>query len=230
MRLGLAGSKEILSLSTRGGSELVCDSLLRQFRRAGARRVLVVIGHGKGDIPETLGDSRAGLDLAYLTIEDSPSTVHTLDRATELVADAVVAVGFPDIVLQPDDILARALDRQRATGADVVLGLLPARRPEKVDMVALDGNGAVVGIEIKPASTTLRYAWVVAVWTPAFTRFLHEYAAAPQDHGRELYVGDVILAARSEGIRVDGVVAEEGSFFDVGTCDELEEARVSLSA
>jgi glucose-1-phosphate thymidylyltransferase len=128
------------------------------------------------------------------------------------------------------------LERQEATKADVVLGLFPPDQPQKWDMVDLDDDGRVRRIVIKPPQTHLRYAWCIAVWTPVFTHFMHEYLAAAQrvaegdgggHHGperRELFVGDVIQAALQDGLPVDAVLFPEGACLDIGTPDALLQA------
>jgi glucose-1-phosphate thymidylyltransferase len=224
-------SKEILPLGAPPGGDgrirVACERLLEGMRVGGAKRAYVVVGDGKLDIPAYLGDgSIAGLDLAYLTVERSPSTIATLDRAFAFVRDELVLFGFPDIVFQPVDALARLAGRQSETAAAAVLGLFPAARHEQVDMVDADEAGRVRRIVIKPAETALRLAWILAAWTPEFTRFLHERRPALEARagGREPYVGDAIQAAIDAGLTVDSVAFPDGSFVDVGTPDGLRAA------
>lgn len=81
-RLGhLPCSKEVLPIGWELGPNgrpravVACEPLLRQMHRAGASRAFVVVGTGKWDVPAFLEDGeRVGLDLAYLVIENSPST------------------------------------------------------------------------------------------------------------------------------------------------------------
>jgi glucose-1-phosphate thymidylyltransferase len=229
-RLGpLPCSKEILPVAVREAGEAHFETagsrLLRQFALAGVRRGFVVLDEDKWDVARYLGDGRdLGLDLAYLTVRRSPSTPATIDRAFEHVRDAIVVFGFPDILLRPDDAFARLLDRLGDTGADAVLGLFPADRPEKVDMVETEKSGRVRRILIKPDRTELELAWIVAVWTPAFTDYLHEFVAAGsvgRSPGRELYVGDVLQAAAADGVHIDTTAFPDGAFLDIGTPEDL---------
>lgn len=230
-RLGrLPCSKEILPLRAPAGGDgrvrVACDRLLEGLRAAGARRACVVVGADKLDIPAYLGDgSSVGLELAYVVVESSPSTVATVDRAFAWVQDDVVAFGFPDIVFEPVEALAALVRRQGETGAAVVLGLFPATRPERVDMVEADETGRVLRIVIKPPETELRLAWIVAVWSPEFTRFLHTRAAAQAEaDGPELYVGDVIQEAIEARFDVRAVAFPDGAFVDLGTAEDLRAA------
>ena len=49
-------------------------------------------------------------------------------------------------------------------------------------MVAVDRNGRVRELVIKPKTTKLKLGWVFAVWTSKFTEFMHEYLSDAQDH------------------------------------------------
>ena len=78
--------------------------------------------------------------------------------------------------------------------------------------------------------------WGVAVWTPVFTHFMHEYLATIEadrwhsDAGnhpkkqRELPLGDVIQAAIDRGLRVEAEVFADGEYLDIGTPEDLVQA------
>ena len=103
-------------------------------------------------------------------------------------------------------------------------------------MVDLDADGRIREIKIKPARTHLRYAWIIAVWTPVFTQFMHDFLIDLQHQNRrtdtgsnlpgrrELFVGDVIRAAIDNHLYVEGVPFRDGTFLDIGTPDNLLKA------
>jgi glucose-1-phosphate thymidylyltransferase len=236
-RLGrLPCSKEIYPVeiagdpSAPGAVRVAAEFLLSQFRTGGARKALVILREGKWDIPAYLGDgSRMGLSLGYLMMRHPFGTPYTIDAAQPFVEASRVLFGFPDILIELEDPFGPLLSRGAETEADIVLGLLPARRPDKVDMVDLDDEGRVRGIVIKPLHTPLRYTWLLAAWGPRFTRFLHEHlrermAGRGEPEGRELYVGDVVMAALETGLRVESVRFERASYIDIGTPEDLREA------
>lgn len=206
-----------------------CGYLLEAMRIAEARRAVIGLRSSKWDIPACLADGAAyDLALAYTVIDDSPGVPWTVRRALSFVAGARVLFGFPDIVFRPADALERLERRQRQVGADVVLGLFPVRRPEKMDMVALDAEGRVENIVIKPRVTELRYTWILAAWTSRFSDYLIEHLRAV-DAGRaswdsEVHLGDVMRAALVDGWRIDAVEVPDGEYRDIGTPDELAEA------
>ena len=231
VRLGpLPCSKELLPIGFREtpsglATKVAAHYLLERLRAGGVRRIFMVLHESKGDVPRYFGAGEiADVDLAYLSIPGSRSVPETLDRAFSFVEDAIVALGFPDVIFEPIDAYARLIERQASTGADLVLGLFPTERCQTTDMVELAPNGRVIRVEIRPASTTLRYNWLIAVWGPAFTRFLRETVrSAPAVEG-ELQIGAVVQGAVAGGLHVEGVEFPGGSYRDIGTPDQLAAA------
>ncbi len=213
--------------------KVACHYLLEKMRLAGVAKAYIVLREGKWDIPAYLGDGTIlNMHLAYLMIRLSSGVPYTLDQAYPFVQDALVAFGFPDIIFQSEDAFVRLLTRQAAEKADVVLGLFPTDQPHKWDMVEVDGDGRIRVIEIKPHETLLRYAWSIAVWTPVFSRFMHEYLASihkgkEQDNRpeqREVILGDVIKAAINNNLQVQGVLFPEDTCLDIGSPEDLVKA------
>ena len=180
-RLGLLpGSKELLPLGFRvlpDGTlqpKVVSHYLLETFSHADIRKVVMVLRPGKWDIPAYYRDGGDfGLELAYVLAKLPWGVPYTLDSAYAFVKDAHVAVGFPDIVYEPQDTFKHLRERLRTTGADVVLGLFPATAPERSDMVTVGEDGRVRDIVVKPQVTDLSLSWGLALWSPRFTKFLH---------------------------------------------------------
>lgn len=206
--------------------KVACHYLLESMQAAGAQKIYLVLRKGKWDIPEYLGNGMdLGLDLAYLILNRPYGAPYTVDQAFPFVQNALVLLGFPDILFEPQDTYVRLIEKLWASQADVVLGLFETRQPERADMVATDPDGRVQRIVIKEADAGLRYAWVNAVWTPRFTHFMHAYLQkALETVARlqaEYYVGNVIQAALEEGLRVESVSFPEGAFIDIGIPENL---------
>jgi len=227
---GLPCSKEIYPVGARTANadqqpRVVCEHLLGKMHTAGVSSVYIILREGKWDIPAYLGDgSKTGLQLAYLMMRLPYGTPYSVDQAFPFVRQATVALGFPDMIFGPEDIFTTLLEHQQTAGADVVLGLFPADRPEKVDMVEADNDGNVRQIIIKPRHTDLRHTWGVAVWAPTFTEFMHEFLAVHQKTAAgkaELFVGDVVRAAIENGLRVHGVQVSKQPFLDIGSWEDL---------
>jgi glucose-1-phosphate thymidylyltransferase len=233
-RLGLGRrgpSKEILPVGgADGGERLACQDLLDNFRLAGATRVLVLLRQGKWDVSRRLGDgAEFGVELAYRVLEPTRGVPFTLAAAAPFLGDRMAALGFTDILVQPRDLLARLVRHRETTQTDVALALAPCERPAASDLVDVDARGRVRGIEIKPASTSLKWTWAFALWTPRFTRFLarwcQEFKPRSARLGREPQVGDVLLAAIRERIEISALPFPEARLLDVGTPETLERAR-----
>lgn len=205
--------------------------LIEKMQAAGAQKAYFILRDGKWDIPAYFGDGGVvGLPLGYLMMGLPDGVPFTLDQAYPFVGQAMVLFGFPDILFQPGDAFARLLTRQTETGADLVIGLFPAHQAHKMDMVELDPKGRILSVVIKPRQTDLTYTWIIAVWGPRFSDFMHEFVALRkknQTHEqgqRELYLGDVIQAAIQAGERVEHVLFRDGSYIDIGTPEDLAEA------
>jgi glucose-1-phosphate thymidylyltransferase len=223
-------SKELYPIGVHqdGRPKVVTHYLLDKMRAAGISKVFVVLREGKWDIPAYFGSgSTADVELAYLLAKVPYGPPYTLDAAHSFVQDSIVAFGFPDILFEGDAAFTRLLQRRADSAADVVLGLFPTDRPEIMDMVRLDDDGRVDDLLIRPQQTDLTQCWAIAVWTPAFTRFLHEHLrahSASAGSSPESTVGHVIRAAVRAGLSAYGVSVSNRAFHDIGTPDGLAKA------
>jgi glucose-1-phosphate thymidylyltransferase len=244
-RLGpLPCSKELFPVGFRSVDEsgalrpkVVCHYLLERMRLANISKAYIILREGKWDIPAYLKDGKIlDMYLAYLMMDLPFGVPYTLDQAYPFIRDAKVVFGFPDNIFQPGDAFVRLLKKQLESCADIVLGLFPTHQSHKVDMVDLDPDGRICGIHIKPEKTNLRYTWLIAVWTPRFTRFMHEYVTTIQnrnnagkerasfEENQELFVGDVIQAAIHEDIQIDAVLFPNGEYLDIGSPEDILKA------
>lgn len=212
--------------------KVAAQYLLEKMASAGAQKVFIILRKGKWDIPEYFGCGQSlGLNFAYLMMDLPYGAPYTLDQAFDFVSDATILFGFPDILFTPQDAYSNMLRRLSESGSEIVLGLFPAHNPSKMDMVQLDDSENICGLDIKPPKSHLKYTWIIAVWTPAFTRYLHQYVKGRKQasdaraaDSPEEYVGEVIQAAIQEGLRVDKVIFDEGDYLDFGTPEDLVKA------
>lgn len=228
-------SKEIFPIMlTDGSSRPVASFLIDSFHNAGADKAYLVLREGKWDIPESLADDKSiNLPLSYIITESTNGVSFTLDKGYSFVKDSMVLLGFPDIIFRPINAFQQLLQRQQETGADLVLGLFKTKKPHKADMVALGNKNELLDIVIKPERTTLSYTWIMAVWTPLFTHFLHDYLigkttdSSDKNNGtgnKELHIGNVVRDAIKAGINTSYITFDEGFFLDIGTPDDLKKA------
>ena len=214
--------------------KVTCQYLLEKMSKAGIKKGFIILRDGKWDIPAYCGDGAfVDMHIAYLTVRQSPGPPYTLDQAFPFVQGTYIAFGFPDILLRPDDVFVQLKNKLRAAKAEVVLGLFPAGDHRMMDMVEIDSKGTVTALYLKPQRTSLKYAWLCAVWSPCFTRFLHQYlgsltapayARSPKKGrsvGQELSVGHVLQAAVNQGLHMQTVLFKHGKYVDIGTPEGL---------
>lgn len=210
--------------------KVAAQYLLENLKLAGVQKTFIILRKGKWDIPDYFGGGKSlGLNLAYLMMDLPYGAPYTLDEAFFFISQATIVFGFPDILFRPQDAYLAMLDQLSADGSDIVLGLFPAHNPSKMDMVELNDAGNICDLDIKPSKSLLKYTWIIAVWTPVFTQFLHQYVKARKLEADNLsasiepeaYVGEVIQAALDEGLHVDKVIFDDGDYLDIGTPEDL---------
>lgn len=201
--------------------KVVSHYLLEKMRFAGITKAFFILRPGKWDIPAYFGDgAMLDMHLGYLTVHVSHGVPYTLNQAYPFVQKSLIALGFPDILFEPADAFVHVRAHQANSQADVVLGLFPTEQYWKAGMVEFDQAGRVYQIIEKPKQTDCRYMWAIALWTPRFTQFLHDYVASFTPD-QELPIGNVIQAGISAGLRVEAVPFSTGNYLDVGTSDDL---------
>jgi glucose-1-phosphate thymidylyltransferase len=237
-RLGqMPFSKELYPIGFKadGTPKVVSEYLLELISEAGAEQVYVILRDGKWDIPGYFGDgSNYNTPFAYLLMNRPYGTPYSVDQAYTFVKDKTVVFGFPDIIVEPEDVVVKLLERQKNTQADVVLGLFEVEQPHKWDMAETDEAGNVKAILPKPKNSTLTKAWCLAVWSPAFTAFMHQYLLEiePQfilGELKEIPMGAVMQAAIVAGLQVQSVYFPVGNCLDMGTPEDLKSAIAKYS-
>ena len=207
----------------------VCIYLLEKMKIAGIKDIYIILRKGKWDIPAYLGDgSILGMNFAYLMMNLPFGVPYTLNQAFPFTQDAIVAFGFPDIIFQTDDAFVSLLTKQAESNADVVLGTFSVSQPEKWDMVKLEPDGRVCEIQIKPKRSSLKYTWIIAVWTPTFTRFLYDYVSnalatfSKKVGQEELSLSFVLEKAVKNDMHVQSQIFKHAKCIDIGTSTDLE--------
>jgi len=244
-RLGrLPCSKELLPVGfykdRKGGQsqpKAIALYLLERMQTANVSKVYIILRKGKWDIPNYFGDGKMlDMPIAYLLMNLPFGVPYTIDQAYPFIKDAMVVFGFPDIIFQPKDAYVKLLNKQADTLADMVLGIFPSDQFHKMDMVDFDEKGRVCGIQIKPSHTDLRFAWIIAIWTPVFTNFIHESVVndltlylktnggGPTGKKQELFIGDIIQKAMNSNLSIECVRFSTGTCIDIGTPGDLVRA------
>lgn len=205
----------------------VCYRLLDAFEEAGIERALAVTRPEKADLALALSSRSSPPSVQVIQIEDSPSAAFTVSIASRAAGDAVIALGFPDVLWSGEDAFGRLLNRLSA-GPEVVLGLFPPSPDYPTDGVVVGAGGRVEAIERPGAFEHGGLpAWTIAAWRPGFSRILERVvgSVAARERASELGMSDVIRVAIESGVRVDAVEVSAAPFLDVGHPDRLARAR-----
>lgn len=212
--------------------KVVSHYLLDTMHQAGIRRAFFLLRPGKWDIPAYYGSGDwLGMDLGYLVVKRLDGIQHSINSAYPFVKQSVIAIGYPDILLQPEDTYVHLLNRLFEGRADIVIGAVPFSDPQKGGMVTFDPQdyNRVSRIIDKPVQSHERYSWCSAVWKPSFTEFLQTHLAnleiySPEKAAQEAPLGDMIQLAGDQGLRVEVELFDSGSFLDMGTPEDLAKA------
>lgn len=232
-RLGsIPSSKEIMPLGFHPVDEeapsrwkpfTTMEAHLRAFALAGIRRVIVVLGPNKYDIMDYLGSGeRYGLQLSYMFQETLRGMPFALDLAQAWTDSATTMFSMPDTLIEPVEAFGRLARHHGDAGADVTLGLFRTDNPAKFGMVDIGPDGRIVRFVDKPKRTHLDLMWGLAVWSPRFTRFMHDYLARIPEESAETVLSDVFQAAVNAGLHVEPLHLEEALYSDVGTPEEFQ--------
>lgn len=205
--------------------KVVSQYLIENIIRAGADRLLIIVGDGKADIQKYYGNgSRFGIDIAYLYQEELSGMPGALNLAAPWIADATVVFGMPDTIIEPEHAFSDLLQYHMKSDAVLTLGLFETNTPSKFGMVATDEDNNIIYTVDKPAATTLTTMWGCACWSPQFTVLLSEFLKKNRYEGKEIVLGDVFNYALELKLNVKGFVFKDGQYIDIGTTDELDSA------
>src|SRR5688572_5297948 len=125
--------------------------LLDKYRAAGIKKVYFILRKGKWDIPQYYGDgSMLDMDFAYLMMNHPHGHPFTLDQAFPFTKNNLVAFGYPDILLAPEDAFCHLIEKQKDTKADVVLGIFPLEPSQRwKDILAVGPDGKIQTIALE---------------------------------------------------------------------------------
>lgn len=187
-------------------------------RSAGARRVVVVLGHGRDRVQQHLAD--AGEDLFFAVQEEQNGTGHAVRVALEQLADeAVVLDSGPVIVTAGDapllggETLEMLLAEHARTAAAVTMLSAVLPDPTGYGRVVRDDDGTVTAIvEHRDADEFILAIDEVNSGTYAFDPgFLAEAIGrlSTQNSQGEEYLTDLVAIARGDGRTVAAVAAPD---------------------
>jgi glucose-1-phosphate thymidylyltransferase len=230
-RMGkLPCSKEVFPMITKEGKIVaVASNLLRYYRLAGISKVFFILRKGKWDIPEYYGDgSDFGVHISYLMMNLPFGAPFTINQVYPFLKNEIIALGFPDIIFEPEDAFLHLKSKLLSVDADIVLGIVPSSNCRQSDMIEFDDKGNILNLIIKQSRPDLLYGWFIALWRPSFSEFMDTFLERllktntdgririADGSSREAYVGDVIQDAIKKGMKADYILFRDGHYVDIG--------------
>lgn len=205
---------------------LAIECSLRAMRKAGVSSCFVVIADWKTEMVRYLGDgSDWDVPLAYLHRAQARGLADAIDAADAWVRDAHVCLALPDTVFAPDTTLLLLREELLRRQADLCLAVFPTDLPQHLGPVRVGDDGRILEVLDKPPQPTLFNTWGAAVWSPRFTRVLHQRVTAADVRG-EVVLGDVFNEAIRHGLPTCALQFPDGSFSDVGHASQLQSLLV----
>jgi glucose-1-phosphate thymidylyltransferase len=233
---GCTGSKELLPIgetTTPNGRrpKAVSEYLVDALVAADVHRVCVVIAPDKHDILRYYGSGeRHGVEIAYVCQETPTGMADAIDLAYPWIRDGTVFMGMPDTLFRPADAFAQLRPFYERERADLALVVCPTEEPTRLGPVMFDAAGRVREVMDKPAVAPHNNVWVVAMWGPAFTEFLHAQLAERPPSDGEVALGSIFQTGVERGLRVRALPFADGVYIDAGTMEGLQAARRAVAS
>lgn len=237
-------SKELFPIGWRVDHEgnakpkVVSQYLLDRYKSAGVTKAYFILRKGKWDIPQYYGHGDlVDMDLAYLIMNHPHGHPFTIDQAYPFIKDNLVAFGYPDILFEPQDAFSTLADHLFRTEADVALGVFPIRPDQRWDICTFGADGRIDIVAVNDPSPDLpRLGWAIAVWTPTFSMFMHDFLSNAISNkqftasdGKEYVMNHLFQAAIDNLLRVEHVLFDKGFVRDIGTPGELIAAQAEMA-
>lgn len=206
--------------------KVVSQYLIENIIRAGASKLFMIVGEGKGDLMKYYGcGEQFNADICYLYQDEPRGMPEALALANPWIdSDQTVIFGMPDTIIEPANNFSQLLNFHQQENADLTLGLFQTTSPRKFGMVCTDELNNVVYTVDKPEKSKLTFMWGSACWNHKFSQLIKEVIESNKDGSREIVLGDVFNLAIEKELRVKGCIVEEGKYMDIGTSEELDEA------
>ncbi len=206
--------KELLLIpGPNAGLEPVIFDALRRCHQAGIQEVVVVSRPGKAllnvFVDEHLESAWPALNVTRVT-QSGSGLLGAVKTAVDVVKGDIYVLVLPDTVVRPITCLKPVVRRVRQ-GAALAFGVFPTKNPREQAPVELDGKGKVVKLQEKPRRPLANNTWGVLAFDGRLCLLLD----------KETAFCDVLSAALTKGLDVQGVFFGEGQYIDTGTMDGL---------
>jgi len=226
-RMKTGEAKAAVSVNGRPMAARVIDAM----RRAGASRVIVVVGHRADDVRAAIG-----ADVEYVVQEEQLGTGDAVKCAGPALSthQGPVLIAHADIPLLRETDVRHLLQRHLSSGAAATMLTAEFQEPGSLGRVMRGDDGRVVGIvEARDATPEqLKIKEInVAVYCFQGPLLFNALTQVDNDNAQgQYYLTDVIGILVSRGERVEAVTMEHShGGLGVDTAEDLARAR-SISA
>lgn len=204
------------------GGTPILHRIIGGLAEAGVDRVTVVTGHAAAILEDGTGDgSRWGVRIRYVRQAKLDGTARALALARRELGRASFFAGWGDIVVDPAN-YRRVIEAAAETGASLAVN--DVDDPYAGGAVYADEQSRVTRIVEKPPRGTSTTRWNnagLSVLPPGIWKFVDALQPSPRG---EYELPEAIAAFVAAGGRMRAVPVE-GPWFDVGTPENLAEAR-----
>ncbi|HSE77290.1 MAG TPA: bifunctional UDP-N-acetylglucosamine diphosphorylase/glucosamine-1-phosphate N-acetyltransferase GlmU [Alphaproteobacteria bacterium] len=209
--------------------------VMAALARLNPLRAVLVVGPGMDDVAAAARDAAPNLDIVAAVQRQRRGTGHAARQALPALkgfgGDVLVCVG--DVPLAATETLARPLDARVGKDAPdiVVLGMRP-NDPQPYGRLIVDRKGRLNAIvEAKDASAAERKvdlcnSGMIALDIGVLSRLLAKLK--PDNTQRELYLTDVVAAAREEGLTCAAVEGPAEELMGINSRSELAVAEATM--
>jgi UDP-N-acetylglucosamine diphosphorylase/glucosamine-1-phosphate N-acetyltransferase len=196
-------------------------------RAAGAGKIVVVVGHQAERVRELFGKE----ELIFVEQRALLGTGHAVLQAEEVFKDytGTVVILCGDVPLIRPETVRALYDRHRSNEAAVtVLTTIPAD-PAGYGRVVKEKEGSVLKI-VEDRDATAEEKAIREINTGIYcveSVFLFDAVTRLRNRNAqgEYYLTDIVEMARTSGLRVMSVLADDpGEVMGINTCEELEKA------
>jgi glucose-1-phosphate thymidylyltransferase len=225
-----------------GDGRILADHVVDSMIDAGVNKIIFVISEDRQPLIEHYSQpDRLCVPHVFVVDKLRKGIPYSILWAYPWIKDADVLFGMPDTLFQP----ARAMGYLTGsiywnnlidadTRADVVLGLFPTDNPYRFGMVKINDAHDVVWCFDKPLifdKESLEDAnlWGIALWRPAFTRFLFNQLQSIENPKHEMVLTNFFSFASIAGLSIKGfpfLHYVDSFYFDVA--DEFEYERACM--
>ena len=209
--------------------KVISEYIIENIKNAGIDNIFIVINNQKTELMRFYGDGQLyGVNIAYL-IQDLTNNIYAmpvaLDVAYPFVKEKDVLFGMPDTIVNPDNSFSELYKYYRREKLDLALGVFPALNTNELAPVTIGENGKILDIRDKPKSSTILNTWNIAVWSPRFTKHLHdmveEYVKSGKYKEGELLMSNVFLDAIRKGLKAKAFTFNLGMCYDIASTNKL---------